>query len=105
MCGRGPTRRQLLGALSVGGSFGLTGCADVWRSVDLTPNIGEERREQSVDLATQIASDLVAWRRERIETTRLLAQSDVLRNGTAAERNTWLNYFSDKFTYMGLLLR
>jgi hypothetical protein len=89
MGGRGPTRRQFLGALGAGCSLGLTGCSDARRSVGLAPNIDEESNERSIDFATQIASDLMVWRRERIEMSRLLAQSDALQNGTVAERNTW----------------
>lgn len=90
MGGRGPTRRQFLGTLGTACSLGLAGCSDVWRSVGLSPRIDEGSRERSIDLATQTASELLRWYRERVWTTRLLARSDPLRNGTAEERTTYL---------------
>lgn len=90
MGGRASTRRRFLETLGAAGSFGLTGCSGVRRSLCLSPRIDEESREQSIDLAIQTASDLLAWRRERVGTTKLLAQSDPLLNGTAEEQNTFL---------------
>jgi hypothetical protein len=91
MGGHGPTRRQFLGTLTAAGSLGLSGCSGVRRAVGLPTRIDEETREQSVDLATQTASDLEAWRRERVGTARLLAQSDPLRNGTTDERHRYVD--------------
>lgn len=83
------TRRRYLGVLGAVGTAGLAGCSEQLESNPFA-SVDEATRERYVGVATRTAAELEEWHRERSRTTRLLAQADMVRNGTPDEQQGWL---------------